>query len=46
MDTVEITWPSGEKETLKGLAADHFYFVLEGQGVVPRAKILPESKKH
>ncbi|MGA7156517.1 MAG: CRTAC1 family protein [Acidobacteriaceae bacterium] len=45
-DTVEITWPSGEKEMLKDLAADHFYCVLEGQGVVPRAKILPGSAKH
>lgn len=46
VDSVEITWPSGEKETLKDLAADHFYFVLEGQGVVPRERILPEGMKH
>ena len=46
VDTVEITWPSGEKETLKNLAADHFYSVLEGQGVVPREKILPGNVKH
>ena len=45
VDTVEITWPTGEKETLKNLAADHFYSVLEGSGVVPREKILPRSAK-
>jgi enediyne biosynthesis protein E4 len=46
VDAVEITWPSGEKETLKDLVADHFYFVLQGQGVVPREKILLKDVKH
>jgi enediyne biosynthesis protein E4 len=46
VDTVEITWPSGAKETLKDLPADHFYSVLEGQGVVPADKIKPAPIKH
>ena len=46
VDSVEITWPSGAKETLKGLAADKFYCVLEGQGVVAREKIVPGVAKH
>ena len=44
-DAVEITWPSGRKETLKDLAADHFYAVLEGQGVVPAESIRPTAPK-
>jgi len=46
VDRVEITWPSGEKETLRNLPADHFYSVLEGQGVVPAEKIRPAAMKH
>jgi hypothetical protein len=46
VDSVEITWPSGAKETLKGLSADKFYSVLEGQGVVAREKIAPGAVKH
>jgi len=41
IDSVEIRWPSGKMETLKDLDEDKFYAVLEGQGVVPREKILP-----
>jgi hypothetical protein len=33
-DKVEVTWPSGTKETLTGLAVDRFYVVQEGSGVV------------
>ena len=33
-DKVEVTWPSGAKETLANLAADRFYVVQEGKGVV------------
>jgi hypothetical protein len=45
-DSVEITWPSGLKETLKNLPADKDYCVLEGQGVVAREKIAPVAAKH
>ena len=43
IDSVEIRWPSGKVETIKDLDADKFYSVLEGQGIVPREKILPTS---
>ncbi len=33
-DKVEVTWPSGAKETLVNLAADRFYVVQEGKGIV------------
>jgi hypothetical protein len=46
IDSVEITWPSGTKETLKDLAADHSYSVLEGSGIVPADKIKPGTPKH
>jgi hypothetical protein len=41
IERVEIRWPSGRIETLKDLDADKFHSVLEGQGIVPREKILP-----
>ena len=31
---VTITWPNGERETLKGLRADRAYRVVQGEGVV------------
>jgi len=34
LDKAEVLWPNGEKETLTNLAADRFYVVREGQGVV------------
>ena len=45
IDSLEIRWPSGKVETLSNLAADQFYSVLEGQGIVPAEKIRP-GKKH
>jgi enediyne biosynthesis protein E4 len=44
IDSVEIRWPSGKVETLKNLAADKFYSVLEGQGIVEAEKIRPPAK--
>ena len=41
IDSVEIRWPSGKVESLTNLDADHFYSVLEGQGVVPDEKVRP-----
>ena len=40
-DRVEITWPTGKTEVLKNLAADRFYCVKEGVGVVPCGSIRP-----
>jgi len=46
IDSVEIRWPSGGTETLTNLAADSFYSVLEGEGVVPPEKIRPTIRKN
>ncbi len=40
LDSAEISWPDGKKETLTNLAVDRFYLVHEGQGVV--SSKLPE----
>ena len=45
IESLEIHWPSGKVETIKDLEADKFYSVLEGEGIVPRAKILPPAVK-
>ena len=45
IDSLEIRWPSGRVETIKDMEADKFYSVLEGEGIVPRAKILPAAFK-
>ncbi len=44
-DEIEIRWNSGKIETLKDVAADKFYGVLEGEGIVPFDKIRPKMKK-
>ncbi len=46
IDSVEIRWPSGKTETLRNLDVNHFYAVLEGQGIVPPEKIRPSSAKN
>ena len=40
MDSVEIRWPGGNEESLKNLAADFIYTIVEGKGV-QNAKPLP-----
>lgn len=45
VDSVEIRWNSGKTETIKDIAADKFYAVLEGEGIVPFEKIRPKMKK-
>jgi hypothetical protein len=45
IDRIEIRWPSGAVETLTDLAADQFYSVLEGSGVVPANRIRPAAPK-
>ena len=44
IDKVVVRWPSGQTDTLTNLQADSFYNVLEGSGIVERAKILPISR--
>ncbi|MDQ3062528.1 MAG: ASPIC/UnbV domain-containing protein [Acidobacteriota bacterium] len=43
-DSIEIRWASGKTETLKDVAADKFYAVLEGTGIVPVERIRPIAK--
>jgi hypothetical protein len=40
---VEIRWPSGKVDTIKNLAADRFYALLEGEGIVPAERIGPPA---
>ena len=44
-DSIEIRWTDGKVETLKDVAADKFYAVLQGAGVVPFEKIRPSVKE-
>jgi hypothetical protein len=46
IDSVEIHWPSGAVDHIGTLAADRFYSVLEGQGIVPPERIRPVSPAH
>jgi hypothetical protein len=46
VDKVQIHWPSGQVEDLANLPADHFYSVIEGQGIVPASAAHPEMPKH
>jgi hypothetical protein len=41
VDSLEVIWPSGRVEKLSNLAVDKFYFLLEGQGLVPVEKVRP-----
>ncbi len=43
IDRVEIHWPSGTVDTIKDLAVDQFYSVLEGKGIVAFDEIRPGS---
>jgi hypothetical protein len=36
VERVEMAWPSGAKEELRSLPANHLYVVQEGQGIVSR----------
>ena len=40
-DKVELTWPSGKKETLANLAADRFYTIQEGKGIIATRAAAP-----
>jgi hypothetical protein len=45
-DLIEIRWPSGKTETIENVAADKFYGVLEGSGIVPLEKVRPAKRKN
>jgi len=44
LDQAEILWPNGKTETLTNLAADRFYVVREGQGVIS-SKVPEQTSK-
>ncbi len=44
IDLIEIRWPSGKVEQLKDVAADKFYSILEGEGIVAFERIRPAAK--
>jgi len=46
IDKVQIRWPSGLIENLTNLAADHFYSVVEGEGVSSAANARPVLHEH
>jgi hypothetical protein len=45
-DKIEIFWPMGKTEILTDLAADHFYNVKEGEGIVPVERSRPVFPKY
>jgi len=44
ISAVEILWPSGQKETLKNVAADFIYDVREGGGIQSKTPLPPVTK--
>jgi hypothetical protein len=44
-DSIEIRWNSGKIETIKDVAADKFYGILEGEGIVSFEKVRSKMKK-
>ena len=38
-DTVEVAWPSGLKEALRELPADHLFVIQETKGIVDRRRL-------
>jgi enediyne biosynthesis protein E4 len=45
VEKVEIVWPERKTETLNNLAADRFYYVKEGEGIVPIERTKPSVAK-
>ncbi len=46
LDQAEILWPNGKTETLANLAADRYYVVREGEGVVSSKMPEPRGRSH
>jgi hypothetical protein len=44
IDSIEIRWPSGQSEVIKGLKTDAFYSILEGDGVVTFERLRSTAK--
>lgn len=45
IESVKIRWPSGATEVHSDLAANQFYSLLEGSGIVAPARIRPQTSK-
>ncbi len=45
IDKLEVHWPSGQVDTATNLAADKFYSLKEGEGVVPSDRARPGPAK-
>jgi enediyne biosynthesis protein E4 len=45
VDRIDVIWPSGKTETIRGLAADRYYSVKEGEGIVPRDRLKPQASR-
>jgi hypothetical protein len=47
VETVEVTWPSGQKQTFRNLEADKFYSIEEGKEAIGEQHwTKPQSKPH
>src|SRR5258708_22889046 len=44
MDTVEVSWPSGQTELLRDVPADFIYTITEGKGTTARVPLPPPLK--
>jgi enediyne biosynthesis protein E4 len=44
MESVEIRWPGRKLETLKNVAGDHTYTIVEGRGITKSAPLLAPGK--
>jgi hypothetical protein len=44
MDSVEISWPSGQIESLRDLPSDFIYTITEGKGITARVPLTPPLK--
>ena len=44
METVEISWPSGQTELLRDVPADFIYTITEGKGITARVPLSPPLK--
>jgi hypothetical protein len=43
VDKIEVIWPNGKVESIPNLAADRYYTIREGAGVVKTSEPMPGS---
>jgi hypothetical protein len=44
IDSLEVSWPSGQTEVLRDLPADFIYTITEGKGITARVPLPPPLK--